>query len=316
MPAATENHMKKLHSIFRVLPFLLLSQTLGFGQSLDFMPLALGNRWTYWYFAYDDEQLAAYRTTDSGTATIRIVGRSATPDSILWDFEETRDILHRYNSYFPPIVDTMYAINDTIRYSVIEYLVGNHRFYRKGWWDWLSVFLLSLDFSDNGAFFRFQPQVVGDTLAMRAQSPADVPKPKSVLQAVFARGAGLASLRYEEPYLSGFYLYTNHILQDATVTSVAQPQVPSSPDRISLLQNYPNPFNPSTTIKFELPKSTPVNLTVYDILGRKVAVLVNESRVAGIHEVKFDGFGLTSGVYFYRLTAGQFSQTLKSVLMK
>ncbi len=308
--------MKKLGNIFRVLPFLLLSQTPGIGQSQDFMPLALGNRWRYEYFAYNDELLVEWRTWDTGTATIRIVGRSVTPDSILWDFEETRDILHRYNFYFPPIVDTTYAIKDTIRYSVIEYLDGNHRFYRKGWWNWLSVFLLSSDFSDSSAFFRFQPQVVGDTLAIRVQSPPYVPVPKSVLEAVFTRGAGLTSVRYEEPYMTGTILYTNHNLQDAVVTSVAQPWTHSSPDRISLLQNHPNPFNPSTTITYELPNSAMVNLSVYDLLGREVSVLVDEKRRAGVHEVKFDGTGLSSGVYFYRLTAGSYVQTRKLVLMK
>jgi hypothetical protein len=84
----------------------------------------------------------------------------------------------------------------------------------------------------------------------------------------------------------------------------------------ALSQNYPNPFNPSTTIKFELPKSTMVRLSVYDMLGREVSVLVNERREAGVHEVKFDASGLSSGVYFYRLTAGTFVQARKLLLLK
>jgi hypothetical protein len=88
------------------------------------------------------------------------------------------------------------------------------------------------------------------------------------------------------------------------------------PQEFSLDQNYPNPFNPSTTIKFELPKSSHVNLSVFDILGREVSVLVNERKDAGIHEVKFDGSNLASGVYFYRLQAGDFVATKKLILMK
>ena len=88
------------------------------------------------------------------------------------------------------------------------------------------------------------------------------------------------------------------------------------PRQFGLKQNYPNPFNPSTTIKYELPKSSLVTLTVYDLLGREVSVLVNERRDAGVHETKFDGAGLASGVYFYRLTAGSFVQTRKLLLMK
>ena len=81
-------------------------------------------------------------------------------------------------------------------------------------------------------------------------------------------------------------------------------------------QNYPNPFNPGTTIKYELPKLAVVRLSVFDILGREVSVLVNERRDAGVHEVKFDGSKIASGVYFYRLRAGDFEQTRKLVLLR
>jgi len=81
-------------------------------------------------------------------------------------------------------------------------------------------------------------------------------------------------------------------------------------------QNYPNPFNPSTTIKYELPKSSVVKLSVFDMLGREVSVLVNERRDVGVHEVQLDGAQLASGVYFYRLQAGDFVQSKRLVLLK
>jgi hypothetical protein len=80
-------------------------------------------------------------------------------------------------------------------------------------------------------------------------------------------------------------------------------------------QNYPNPFSSSTTIKYELPKSSEVRLSVYDLLGREVSVLVNERRNAGVYEVRFDASGLSSGVYFYRLQAGTFVETRKLLLL-
>jgi hypothetical protein len=83
-----------------------------------------------------------------------------------------------------------------------------------------------------------------------------------------------------------------------------------------LSQNYPNPFNPSTTIKFELPKTTVVRLSVYDLLGREVSVLVNDKRDAGVHEVKFDGANLASGAYFYRMQAGDFTLTKRLLLLR
>jgi len=88
------------------------------------------------------------------------------------------------------------------------------------------------------------------------------------------------------------------------------------PHAFALQQNYPNPFNPSTTIKYELPKSSEVRLSVFDMLGREVSVLVNERRDAGVHEVKFDGSNLASGVYFYRLQAGDFVQTRKVLVLR
>lgn len=88
------------------------------------------------------------------------------------------------------------------------------------------------------------------------------------------------------------------------------------PGNFSLSQNYPNPFNPSTTIKFEVPKSAFVSIIVYDLLGREVKRLVNENRNAGTYEVNFDGSNLTSGIYFYKMTAGDFSETKKLMLVK
>ena len=97
-------------------------------------------------------------------------------------------------------------------------------------------------------------------------------------------------------------------------TSVAE--AVRAPGQFSLRQNYPNPFNPSTTIKYELPKASMVRLSVYDILGREVAVLVDEMKNAGTYEVKFERSGLSSGVYFYRIEAGPFVQTRKLLLIR
>ena len=88
------------------------------------------------------------------------------------------------------------------------------------------------------------------------------------------------------------------------------------PVRTTLHQNYPNPFNASTTIKLELPKSAVVKLTVFDLLGREVSVLVKERKAAGVYEVNFDGSNLAGGVYLYRLTAGSFTQTRKMLIVR
>ncbi len=90
----------------------------------------------------------------------------------------------------------------------------------------------------------------------------------------------------------------------------------STPETFSLSQNYPNPFNPSTKISFGLPQSVKATLKVYDMLGREVATLVDEELSAGNHETIFDASGLSSGIYIYRLTAGDFTETERMSLLK
>lgn len=84
----------------------------------------------------------------------------------------------------------------------------------------------------------------------------------------------------------------------------------------SLSQNHPNPFNPSTTIKWQLPKTGLVTLKIYDVLGREVTILVNEELNAGNHETVFDASRFSSGVYFYQIKAGEYINTKKMILLK
>jgi hypothetical protein len=86
------------------------------------------------------------------------------------------------------------------------------------------------------------------------------------------------------------------------------------PTTYALLQNYPNPFNPTTVVRYQLPVVNDVRLAVYDILGREVSLLVNERKDAGVYEVKFDASRLSSGVYLYRLQAGDFTQAQKMMV--
>ncbi len=88
------------------------------------------------------------------------------------------------------------------------------------------------------------------------------------------------------------------------------------PKKYLLYQNYPNPFNPSTTIKFTLPKSSFIKLKVYDIIGQKVAVLINREMKAGNHQVTFNAVNLPSGIYIYQLTGSGINLTRKMILLK
>ena len=88
------------------------------------------------------------------------------------------------------------------------------------------------------------------------------------------------------------------------------------PKEFGLQQNYPNPFNPVTSIQYQVPESAHVSIRVYNVLGQRVATLVNEVRDAGYHSVQFDGSRLASGIYIYRMDAGEFVQTYKLILAK
>jgi hypothetical protein len=88
------------------------------------------------------------------------------------------------------------------------------------------------------------------------------------------------------------------------------------PVKFELYQNYPNPFNPKTIINYDLPKDSYVKIKVTDMLGREVATLVNQPMKAGENKVEFDGSNYPSGVYFYKLQAGDFTQTKKLILLK
>ena len=118
--------------------------------------------------------------------------------------------------------------------------------------------------------------------------------------------------------------YTSQILNiEPRSTNIYSPVVFSlsteEPEQVrgfELHQNYPNPFNPATTISFYLPQSEEVKLTVFDITGRRVATLVDQPMNAGIHNQTFDASALSSGIYFYRLEAGSFSDVQKMTLIK
>jgi hypothetical protein len=100
----------------------------------------------------------------------------------------------------------------------------------------------------------------------------------------------------------------------ALVTNVSDQ--PVMPEEFSLSQDYPNPFNPSTTIGYLLAKDSFVQLDIFDVLGQKIKVLIDEKESVGKHTAYFDATDLNSGVYFYRLTAGGFSQSKKMIFIK
>jgi hypothetical protein len=116
---------------------------------------------------------------------------------------------------------------------------------------------------------------------------------------------GTYTYRLKQIDLNGHFKYSNEI--EVVYNNVFN---------FSLNQNYPNPFNPSTTINYQLLTEGFVSLKVYDVLGNEITTLVNETKQTGVHEVNFDASGYTSGIYLYRMTVNDFTQTHKMIVLK
>ncbi len=130
---------------------------------------------------------------------------------------------------------------------------------------------------------------------------------------------------YKKPNSETLYVLTtdellvveNGIAKSLKTLPVSNESEPTSlPNEITLFQNYPNPFNPSTVISFQLPVSSSVKLAVFDMLGRKIATLVDGKSPAGLQEVTFNAQGLSSGMYFYRLEANGSTLTKRLTIIK
>jgi hypothetical protein len=134
--------------------------------------------------------------------------------------------------------------------------------------------------------------------------------------------AGMSMLCWADNRQDGNGVYAQNINYDGTfgnpVGIITDPTI--MPVQYSLEQNYPNPFNPSTKIKFDIPAnsgpSSLVKLVVYDISGKVISTLVNQVLSPARYEVNFDASNLATGVYFYKLTTGSFSDTKKLMLLK
>ncbi len=106
------------------------------------------------------------------------------------------------------------------------------------------------------------------------------------------------------------------LLNKKIATDVEQLSIDLLPDQYQLDQNYPNPFNPNTTLQFSLPKSGFVNLSIFNSLGQRVAILVKEELAAGKYQYQWNAAELASGTYYYQLTSGEYSQVKKMLLIK
>lgn len=282
--------------------------------------LAIGDSWYMWYVGdqtsgYGRTGLAVSKDginswTKYGTNPILVPGGAGT-----WDAERTcvgtvlrvGDTLHMwYDGWRPPHTSYQYRIGHATSpyYDLWVRLVAP----ADGEDLKSNSFRLSWNHTANPAV-RYHLQLATDSLFAQLMINDTTLTDTSDSVGGIANGTYYWRVSARNADVWGFFSNIRRVT--VSVGIAADPDVPR---QYELRQNYPNPFNPSTTIRYQIPKSSEVRLSVFDLLGREVSVLVNQRTDAGVHDVKFDATGLSSGVYFYQLRAGEFVQTKKLLL--
>jgi hypothetical protein len=287
--------MKTLFLCFFFLLFLQLnSQTIT--DPLDYFPMHLGDMWNYQIIEYDyfnDDTLSI------SSKTYEIIGDSLLPDGYIYNvFSINND--NNIKIYYRIDTSTLTVYNN----HYCEYKLNSIP--DSTWIDCIGTTnYIEIDTSFVGNIEIKSSQI----LFLQGYG---------VFNRTLSKGFGLSY--FEEGDL-GFH--TRYYLQYAKINGIEygtkvgiQNEDKNIKISFNLSQNYPNPFNPSTTINYTIPKAGFVQLRVHDVLGREIAVLVNKNQQKGKYEVTFNASSFTSGIYFYKLQSGSFTETKKLILLQ
>ncbi|GEM_PF-2474365 len=229
--------------------------------------------------------------------------------------DETRDIVMKWVASH----DTNYVTENVVftDMSSGDEIVGRKALAEFLYWFWNVAFETDLDeIQEHVQYIIGHGQAGVESMVIGIHSGAfgDIPPSYNEVEVPLAI---VYELETEAPYRierARIYPLMN-ILIDQITTSVND-YAGDVPREYQLMQNYPNPFNPSTSIRFAIPKQEHVTLVVFDLLGRVVATLVDETLAAGEHTVTFDAHGQASGIYLYRLQTDSFDSTRRFVFIK
>ncbi|MCG6914627.1 T9SS type A sorting domain-containing protein [bacterium BMS3Abin03] len=287
-----------------IFPGILIAQNLTNQEKLEFYPYNVGNKWSYLWVYYN----ADYDYYEAGTDVLTISKDTVLNSKKYWVVE----YYGNYNyEYYSERIDT--TTGDVIRIDVStneELSIVDNVYADVG--DTIAIsnnrYLLYCD--------KIVIQSLRDTIINNFQTTIrEVVGLPSKLKLYFARNIGMLG--------SG----KNFWIDSANVNGITFSDIPSDFTDIVednepvgtnyiLLQNYPNPFNLTTTITYSLPKSSLVTLKIYDILGKEIGTLVNDEKQSGTYKVTWDAQSIPSGIYFYKITAGEYSKTIKMILLK
>ncbi|MHA2101430.1 MAG: T9SS type A sorting domain-containing protein, partial [Candidatus Kariarchaeaceae archaeon] len=254
----------------------------------SYFPLQIDNQW---FFSSQNDTLS-----ETVADTQRIGG------NLYYSFEKFRD----FSGFLFRVFDNrVYIFADTSEYLWYDFNADSGN-------SWI---VPPLGHPYNGGIFTMQSKT--DTVVTPVESFTECYRIHHLIGADaefvewFAPGVGI--VQRDVITIAGLRKW---ILVDRVITSVRTSTGFVIPKLYSLSQNYPNPFNPSTIIKYQIPQLSFVTIKVYDVLGSEIITLVNEEKPLGSYEVEFNAANLPSGIYFYRLQAGNFVETKKMVLMK
>jgi photosystem II stability/assembly factor-like uncharacterized protein len=294
----------------------------SFKDLSDIFPLSKGQSHLYdykkvsWWQAKTSSDYR--RESDSGTVAYQVLYSEKSGDSLtVWVVRESKQFVHRVDSWTAQggAVHEVTPVADSV--ATIALLEDGHGFHR---------------LRCGGLVWQLPDSVVAPADTIYRYWPARWRRYRPSLadsgdyEIGFAADSGLTRLSWSR-WSSGDSSFTGDTISARLINFLPTDVKPEGmASEWQLQQNYPNPFNPTTTIRFTIAgvvalsgsegPATKVRLAVYDLLGREVAVLVDEKKELGSYEVQFDGSRLSSGVYFYRMLAGDFVQTRKLLLLR
>ncbi|MFA4924626.1 MAG: T9SS type A sorting domain-containing protein [Ignavibacteriaceae bacterium] len=290
-------------------------------ETLSYYPLAVGNKWNLNIFERVYETIGS--KDYNGMMTREVIGDTLLPNGNKYFIIEQKESLHspsRDSQYFLERVDSttgkIFRYDSTYNTPPQDLLIDD----------------LTAEVGDTLELYRYNkgntPQVIykGNEQKYFDNQILDRKMfhfPNSLYYSGYSltKGIGLDSLSagfdlgYINYWLKGCVINWKVIGDTSLVVGITD-ENQNIPSEFALFRNYPNPFNPITTIKYQIAEKSFVTLKIFDVVGGEVATLVNEEKEPGIFEVQFKGSNFSSGVYFYKLTAGNFSQTMKFILMK
>ena len=297
--------------------FILLIFNNSLRSQNDFFPLTIGNQWNYSYKSlerkYFDISFMYQMTTDSGSVQYSLTDSSRQDSAVIWSVQENDTIARRIQDYYYN-TDTTFLINVNTTFQLLEYLDSTHILKSESYYE-VFTFPVKWDrfgnISSRTPITRFSRDssilIIKESIFLIANFSDSLCFHKDIglvyAQSVINKGPNTP------------YYYKWEASLSKIITSVNNQSV-EMPSRFILFPNYPNPFNPSTTISFFLPKDDFVKLAIYNIQGQEVEVLINDELSSGLHKRVFNALKLASGIYFYKITTGEFTSTKKLALIK